>query len=95
MFTVMHSLLVISMLFWLKAGKNCHISVLSGNSTMETNSRVPTSTGKSGKMRENFPAREKSENFEILPESQGKLDQKIIKLFYGASLKTLVSRHFC
>ena len=78
--------------------------------------RVPTHTGKTvkpGKMREVFPVREKSENFRISPESQGKvrefsisqgifyqsgksqgkLDQKIISLFYGESLKTVVSRH--
>ena len=61
-------------------------------------SRVPTHTGKPGKMREVFPVREKSGNFRISPESQGifyqsgksqgKLDQKIILLFYGESLKT-------
>ena len=49
-------------------------------------------TGKPGKMREVFPVREKSGNFRISPESQGifyqsgksqgKLDQKIILLFY-------------
>ena len=55
--------------------------------------RVLTGTGKPGKMREVFSVREKSGNVSILPESQGKLDQKIIKLFYGASLKTVVSRH--
>ena len=68
--------------------------------------RVPTHTGKTGKpgkMREVFPVREKSGNFRISPESrgifyqsgksQGKLDQKIILLFYGESLKTVVSRH--
>ena len=68
-----------------------------------TKSRVPTHTGKPGKMREVFPVREKSENFRISPESQGKvmeffisqgkLDQKIILLFYGKSLITAVSRH--
>ena len=62
--------------------------------------RVPTHTGKPGKMREVFPVREKSGNFRISPESQGKvrefsisqgkLDQKII-LFYGESPKTVVS----
>ena len=67
-------------------------------------SRVPTHTGKTGKpgkMREVFPVREKSGNFRISPESQGKvreffyqsgksqgkLDQKIILLFYVESLK--------
>ena len=54
-------------------------------------------------MREVFPVGEKSGNFRITPESQGKvrefsisqgkLDQKIILLFYGESLKTVVSRH--
>ena len=54
-------------------------------------------------MREVFPVREKSRNFKHLPKSQvifyqseksqGKLDQKIIKLFYRESLKTIVSRH--
>ena len=65
--------------------------------------RIPTHTGKPGKMREVFPVREKSGNFRISPESQGevrefsisqgKLDQKVILLFYGKSLKTVVSRH--
>ena len=72
------------------------------NNLWEALSRVPTRTGKPGKMREVFPVREKSGNFRISPESQGifyqsgksqgKLDQKII-LFYGESLKTVVSRH--
>ena len=38
--------------------------------------RVPTHTGKTGKpgkIREVFPVREKSGNFKILPESQGKV----------------------
>ena len=33
--------------------------------------RVPTYTGKLGKMKEVFPVREKSGNFEILEKSQG------------------------
>ena len=40
------------------------------------NYRVPTHTGKTGKpgkMREVFPVREKSGNFRISPESQGKV----------------------
>ena len=66
--------------------------------------RVPTHTGKTGKpgkIREVFPVREKSGNFKILPKSQGilyeseksqgKLDQKIKKKFYGESLKSVVS----
>ena len=35
--------------------------------------RVPTRTGKPGKMREAFPVMEKSGNFKILPESHGKV----------------------
>ena len=65
--------------------------------------RVPTHTGKPGKMREVFPVRGKSGNFKILPKSQGilyqsgksqgTLDQKIKKIFYEKSLKSVVSRH--
>ena len=54
-------------------------------------------------MREVFPVREKSGNFKILPKSQGKvrefcmsqgkLDQKIKKIFYEKSLKSVVSRN--
>ena len=35
--------------------------------------RVPTRTGKPGKLREVFPVGEKSGNFKMLPESQGKI----------------------
>ena len=35
--------------------------------------RVPTDTGKPGKMRQLFPVREKSGNFEKLSKSQGKV----------------------
>ena len=55
----------------------------------EVHYRVPTHTGKPGKMREVFPVREKSGNFKIIPKSQGilyesgksqgNLDQKIKK----------------
>ena len=62
--------------------------------------RVLTHTGKMGEV---FPVREKSGNFKILPKSrgilyesgksQGKLDQKMKKIFYEESLKSIVSRH--
>ena len=35
--------------------------------------RVPTDTGKPGKMRQLFPVREKSGNFEKILKSQGKV----------------------
>ena len=64
--------------------------------TAQGKHRVPTHTGKPGKRREVFPVREKSGNFKILPKSQGilyesgksqgKLDQKIKKIFYEKSL---------
>ena len=47
--------------------------MLSDNSFLLTQIRVPTGTGKPGKTREVFPVREKSGNFKILPESQGKV----------------------
>ena len=40
---------------------------------MEYLFRVPTDTGKPGKMRQLFPVREKSGNFEKMSESQGKV----------------------
>ena len=40
---------------------------------VNVNSRVPTCTGKPGKLSEVFPVREKSENFKMLPKSQGKV----------------------
>ena len=62
--------------------------------------RVPTRTGK---IREVFPVREKSENFKILPESQGKVREFCNELgkirsenkkkIYGESLKSVVSRN--
>ena len=68
--------------------------------------RVPTRTGKPGKIREVFPVREKSGNFKIFSESQGKvrefcisqgkLDQKIKKGFYGGKSKiSCFQTYFC
>ena len=43
---------------------------------VESNSyRVPTDTGKPGKMRQLFPVREKSGNFENVSKSQGILNE--------------------
>ena len=58
---------------------------------------------KTWKNERSFSSQEKSGNFKILPKSQGilyesgksqgKLDQKIKKIFYGESLKSVLSRH--
>ena len=42
---------------------------------MNTDHRVPTDTGKPGKMRQLFPVREKSGNFEKMSKSQGILNE--------------------
>ena len=43
------------------------------HSLRKENYRVPTNTGKPGKMRQLFPVREKSGNFEKMSKSQGKV----------------------
>ena len=50
-----------------------HNVQLGRNITENMMIRVPTHTGKPGKMREVFPVREKSGNFRISQESQGKV----------------------
>ena len=47
--------------------------LLNCNSAIVTNHRVLTDTGKPGKMRQLFPVREKSGNFEKILKSQGKV----------------------
>ena len=51
----------------------CSVQVLSIIKMLSTVSRVPTDTGKPGKMRQLFPVREKSGNFEKILKSQGKV----------------------
>ena len=53
--------------------------------------QVPTGTGKPGKMRQLFPVREKSGNFEAMSKSQGILNESeknvIHKLKFNQELK--------
>ena len=55
--------------------------------------RLPLPLEKLGKLEKFFSVTEKSGNFKILPESQRKLNQKVIKLCFIESLKKIVSRH--
>ena len=53
-----------------------HLNTSNDNKTVSVEiakDRVPTDTGKPGKMRQLFPVREKSGNFEKVLKSQGKV----------------------